>query len=420
MSRSYEVRSVVSRVALAASALLLGAPALGQAPEEPARRLAEVTANDVYVRSGASLNYYPISKLRAGDRVTVLGEEGNWYEIIPPEGAFSLISGQYVDTVDNKFGVVNGNNVRVRAGSQLNNSKYTVQTMLSKGAEVQIIGENPDGFLRIKPPKGATLWISRDYVELVPDELVRLERETGAPVEMTDAETEKAGSGADQPPQENEQAATDETARPSPLAALPPTPRRKQLEEIDAATRAELAKPILERKLNPLAERYRLIMEQDEDEFARRYARHRVRQLDDMLGLTNTIRKMRELDEQAESLRRQHRTARAEMYETMPPAPVGLDARGELRVSALYPPGASPRRYRLVDPTTPNARTIGYVEIPLDSTLKVEDYLGRFVGVRAGEKRLLAGGVSPVPIYVVSELVILEPPAGEPSKPDKD
>ena len=50
----------------------------------------------------------------------------------------------------------------------------------------------------------------------------------------------------------------------------------------------------------------------------------------------------------------------------------------------------------------------------------MEDYLGRYVCVRAAEKRLLAGGVNPVPIYVVSELVILEPPAGEPSGPDED
>src|SRR5512147_1454717 len=58
---------------------------------------AEINANDVYVRSGDSLNHYTIIKLKAGDRVSVVSERGDWYEILPPEGTFSLISGDYVD-----------------------------------------------------------------------------------------------------------------------------------------------------------------------------------------------------------------------------------------------------------------------------------------------------------------------------------
>ena len=56
----------------------------------------EVTADNVYVRSGPSTNHYTICKLSAGDRVTIISQRGEWYEILPPNGAFSLVSGEFV------------------------------------------------------------------------------------------------------------------------------------------------------------------------------------------------------------------------------------------------------------------------------------------------------------------------------------
>ncbi|GAG00500.1 unnamed protein product, partial [marine sediment metagenome] len=110
MSRPYQIRSSAPCFLLTAFALVLGGRAVGGPPDPPTRGVGEVTGNDVYVRSGGSLNHYPVCKLKAGDRLTIVSGRGNWYEILPPEGVFSLISGEYVDTVDNKDGVVNGNN----------------------------------------------------------------------------------------------------------------------------------------------------------------------------------------------------------------------------------------------------------------------------------------------------------------------
>ena len=70
---------------------LPGRPVIGQG---------EVTTNDLYVRSGPSLNHYTIAKLNAGDRVNIVGESGDWVEILPPPGTFSLISADYVDSAD--------------------------------------------------------------------------------------------------------------------------------------------------------------------------------------------------------------------------------------------------------------------------------------------------------------------------------
>lgn len=126
------------------------------------------TSSQVHVRSGPSTNFYPVLRLSPGDRVNVVGEESGWYAIEPPPGCFSLISKHYVDVGANGEGVVNGNAVRVRAGSDLDEHRYAVQCKLDKGATVKILGEEDEGFLKIAAPPGARLWIHGDYVVRVP------------------------------------------------------------------------------------------------------------------------------------------------------------------------------------------------------------------------------------------------------------
>lgn len=375
-----------------------------QVPDKPMLGLAEVTASDVYLRSGPSLNHYTITKLNAGDRVTVVGETGEWFEIAPPVGVFSLISGDYVDTADEKTGMVNGDNVRVRAGSLLNKNKYTVQALLSKGAAVRILGRNADGFLRIEPPKGATLWVNRSFLEFVPEHLRQLEAEMAAPAmgQPPAAAPEPSAVTRDTAPK------TPRVKETTPFDGLPITSHRADLLSVDVATRKELRKPVVERRFDPMIERYRTIAAQSEDEVAQRYAEARITQLTDMASLVDTIRGMRIQVERTESKRRELMSDRAGIRTTLPPIPSGIDVQGELRVSALYPIGSSPRRFRLVDATGPIERTICYVEIPADSNIEVDRFLGRYVGVQASATRLQKGGVDPVPIYIAKRLTMLQ------------
>lgn len=389
----------------------------GQAEAVRDTRLAEVIGDDVYVRSGPSLNHYPMDKLKAGDRVTIVGETGDWCEILPPEGIFSFISGDYVDTVDDRTGIVNGNQVRVRAGSALPpfaKLKYVVQTKLAKGSEVTILGREPDGFLRIKPPVGTSVWVNRGYVEYVPEAAAAT---TPTPVAVTDSdagEPKAAGPkmpGAPDTPKDDKAAVGSQQAHGSTLAGLPPTEAREELEKIEKAARAEVAKPVSQREFEPLIKRYQAVADaEDDDSLAQRYALARVQQLSQMNALIDTVRMMRKLDEEAATKRRGFLEGRAKIRETLPPIPSEVDAQGELRVSALYPPGSPLQRYRLVDATGARERTIAYVEIPQDSTIAVEAFLGRYIGVRASGARLQTGGVDPVPIYVAGELILLQPP----------
>lgn len=398
-----------------------GANPWAVAADRPIVTLGEVTANDVYVRSGPSLNHYTIAKLGAGTRVKIYGERGGWYEIQPTEGTFSLISGEYVDSPDGKFGVVNGDNVRVRAGSLLNDNKYTVQAMLAKGAEVKVLGRNPDGFLRIAPPKDATLWINRDFVEPVPDSMLRLEQTRESNV---DSGTSPPAEGAVVEPEGEETASKpaskqrDTERERLPLVALPRTTEyRKELNVIDAALQQELNKPRAERDYDSLRSRYQGIADQHEDSVSSEYALKRLEQVDHMAELSSAILRLRRLNEKAEGARLGYLQGRANMREPDMDVPAPLDARGVLRASALYSGGTSPLRYRLVDPSADGTRTIAYVEIPSDSGIDVNELMGRFVGVRSLRKRLLEGGVNPIPIYVAGEIVALDRPVDQVHSP---
>lgn len=406
--------------------------------------IGEIVSNDVYVRSGDSLNHYPVCKLNAGDKVTLLSERGEWYEIVPPAGTFSLVSGDYVDRADGK-GVVNGNNVRVRAGSLLNDNKYTVQAMLNKGAEVKILGSNPDGFLRIEPPVGATLWIAKQFVSIAgagaptttntPDSSTSdsIAPTTSAPVvsnvvptkEQVEFPASNSVNDGKQPIGPSEVVATsnstftDRTPIPSdsPLAGASDSDHVRRLHALEMSLTVELTKPPFERNYAPLVTGYQGIANQSEDDVARRYAVGRLSQLTELRDMTERASKLRGLDDEAARQREQFLQQRVSIPVPPAPDPAALDVQGELRESALYPAGSLPRRFRLVDPNGDRVRTIAYIEVPAESGIRAEEYVGRYVGVRAAGQRAHEGGIDPVPVYTAREIVPVSQASGISSAP---
>jgi len=379
----------------------------GPAAAERKPRAGEVTGSDVYVRSGASLNHYPVIKLAAGERVQIVGETAEWYEVLPPAGTFSLISEQYVETADQKRGIVNGDNVRVRAGSTLDDRLSTTQVKLSKGAEVTILGRNDNGYYRIVPPAGATLWISRQFVEIVPEALIDLER---GMTSRPSAPTAAAEDGAVRPADDQTgRASTPATSPPpppvDPLELIPESSLREELIATDRAMQAEIKKPLMERSLPPILARYDSVARQTDDDFARTYAESRMRQLGTMADLIDAVARVRKLNEQSASMRKASMQGRTGVGGGPEPIPPGFDAVGQLRRSAVYSLPVGVQRYRLVEPAGDGERTIGYVIIPRDSRIEVDALLGRVVGIRAIEKRLQSGLVDPVPVYVAAEII---------------
>jgi hypothetical protein len=130
--------------------------------------VAEITGNDVYIRSGPGTNFYSCGKLYKGDRVEVVSTQFGWSRIVPPAGSFSWISMQYVSSSldDPTVGIVTGD-VSVYAGSEGVKPMHSTyeQIRLKRGDKVKLLGEERDDYYKIAPPSGAYLWVSTQYTK---------------------------------------------------------------------------------------------------------------------------------------------------------------------------------------------------------------------------------------------------------------
>ena len=104
--------------------MLLATASAGAQPDTPAHdgagvTVGTVTGQDVYIRSDHTVNAYPCAKISAPDTVDIIGQDGDWLQILPPPGlVFSVISKDYVDLPPGeRIGTVTGDVVRVYAGS---------------------------------------------------------------------------------------------------------------------------------------------------------------------------------------------------------------------------------------------------------------------------------------------------------------
>jgi len=133
--------------------------------------LAEITGDDVLIRTGAGRSFYDCGKFKKGDKIQVVGSQFTWSKIVPPAGCFSWISMQYVkfDSDDPSIGIVTGDNVRVYAGADNLRPSYStkLQVKLNKDDKVKLLGEQLDDYYKIAPPSGAYLWVGTNYTKKI-------------------------------------------------------------------------------------------------------------------------------------------------------------------------------------------------------------------------------------------------------------
>jgi hypothetical protein len=131
----------------------------------------EITGTEINIRSGPGMNYYSCGKINAPLRVVVTEQQYSWSKILPPQGSFSWIFRQYIQTDANNpaTGIVNADNVRVYAGSDEMEPMRcdSVQILLARGQKVRIIGQAIGDYYKIAPPEGATLWAASQYIKYI-------------------------------------------------------------------------------------------------------------------------------------------------------------------------------------------------------------------------------------------------------------
>jgi hypothetical protein len=153
----------------------LGAPEAEPAPAEVNQvefpYVGEITGAELNIRSGPGMNFYSCGKISSPARVVVVGQKFSWSQILPPQGSFSWIFKQYVQTDVNNpgVGVVNADNTRVYAGADDRDAMVSdsIQIALKKGQKVRLIGAAVGDYYKIVPPEGASLWTSSQYVKFL-------------------------------------------------------------------------------------------------------------------------------------------------------------------------------------------------------------------------------------------------------------
>ena len=118
---------------------------------------ARVTADNVNLRAKATDKSEVVVQAQLDDQLTVLAVEPEWVQIQPPKNVYFWVHRDFVSN-----GQVKAKNLRVRAGPGIN---YSIVGSLIRGDQIETLGEFGD-WLKVVPPKGASLWVSKQLVEI--------------------------------------------------------------------------------------------------------------------------------------------------------------------------------------------------------------------------------------------------------------
>jgi uncharacterized protein YgiM (DUF1202 family) len=341
-------------------------------PEMPF--VAEITSDDVYVRSGAGTNYYYCGKLKKGDKVKVVGSRYSWLQVVPPAGSYAWISKQYVevDSENSASGTVIGDGVRVYAGSDDVQPMHSTSLLvkLNKDDKVVLFGEEKESYYKIAPPEGAYLWVSNQYAKPL-----------GSLVS---------------PPQP---APATATLEPFPQAVSPNEPatplfvdeqKTREVMLLKEQVEAEQAKPIEQQDFSELKKRLMKIVNDKQSPKAARNAQHLLNAVE-RCELASKVSKAVKLQEQQFSQTQQRienaRAAKLADFEDLSIYAVI----GKLAESTIFAEAPGIKYYRIVDN---EGKTVCYARAANEAlNLNVSKFIDKKVGlVGAIEPKAELGG----------------------------
>ncbi|MCS6771141.1 MAG: SH3 domain-containing protein [Kiritimatiellae bacterium] len=134
--------------------ILLAGAVAGDARSETV--WARVRSDRVNLRARPDLQAEVVAQAHTGDRLAVRSEIEGWVEIIAPESVDVWAYREFI-----RDGVVTVNKLNLRAGPGIN---YSIVGSLPAGSPVTIRGQFGE-WLKVAPTN-ATLWVSREFVEL--------------------------------------------------------------------------------------------------------------------------------------------------------------------------------------------------------------------------------------------------------------
>jgi uncharacterized protein YgiM (DUF1202 family) len=342
-----------------------------------------INASDVFVRSGPGDNYYPAMKLDRDAPVKVVGIKFDWLKIAPPDGSFSYVAKAFVDRQPNGTGIVNRDEVNVRAGSTLNPMKTSVQAKLSKGQTVTILNEE-DEYYRITPPAGAYLYVNQQFVtpvRAISGAVASVTpRSIGAGSTASATETEGGVQAPTTAPSEAQASAAQPRVWSSIASATPASTQPSADAEFDKLETQFIeagSKKIAEQPIDELLAGYQKILASGAlPESMRRIADFRVTTLKSRQEAREQLLAVQKMQQEAEKRRQALKSEQEELQEQIKRNDVQLfTAVGTLRTSS-YQQGPQ-MLYRLTDPAT--GRPVVYLRT---SDPKNASMIGQFIGVK--------------------------------------
>lgn len=428
---------------LAASALAEEAtfgPTPPQAPNYASMQfpqIAEVTGDNVNVRSGPGRTHYETMLLNRGDRVTVLGVEHNtWAEILPPNGSYSWIAKSKVQiTPENpQTGVVviddNGVGARVWAGSDYVEPLHSIrqQVKLYRGDVVELAApaDAEADYYKIQPPAGAHLYISTDFLNFLgtPEQIKPLELPTRPDVEEqtpvteptelpVDETTEPApiqefAPGAEVPTAPTTPTTPGETTQPQAAPQTAEAAAVERITELSSMIDEELKKPLASQDYTVIREALQTIQSDPQSGKASPYAQLLLERIGRYELAAEVNRQLAGQEESLESkLERIKRAQQAQRQQAAVQENPYLFV-GTIKPSHVYTGKTGTRRYLITDSA---GRILAYA-LPGNSSVQVK--LDSLTGQRAGIK----GTVLNDPSAIITTVLVSDAEAlGEAAQP---
>ncbi len=126
----------------------------------------------VEVRAGPSTTYYATSTLGQGERIEIIGQRYDYYEITPPPGSFSLVPAQSVTQTSAASGMVQSDTETIIGSTNHEAILICRGVKLPRGYLVQILDRTyvhsqgrSEAMFKILPPKGESRFIPIAAVE---------------------------------------------------------------------------------------------------------------------------------------------------------------------------------------------------------------------------------------------------------------
>jgi len=402
------LRPVALILALAASPIALAqAPAAAPAAPAASGYKAVVTADNVYVRSGPSVqSAYPFARLNSGAMVDVADEEHGWARIRTSGPAFANIQG-YVLAGDAVSLSADGSTLTVARATELRapnigadgnpDASFKAIGQLPSGTTTKVLGQvsgEREKAYKVAMPDTATGWINVAYLrraaasDAAPQAAnpeTEVSKVEGADVTMGERAT-PPGTTVDMTVQETtkpvEAKTAEKPAPPSPPvkteAQIAAEKRRDAFRDLEVIWIKVKAEPLESSELVTLKERYVILMADPELEAdIRAMGKARVEQLEIQMEAQQRIQELKALRAQLDADSEQLMALRLAME-----ARTDYTAVGVLNASSVYDGTRLPLLFRLMDPAS--GQTVAYLAAK-DPNM-ISTMLGTLVGVRGTQR----------------------------------